>query len=119
MTNYYNGKLAEFLARCYLRLHGYHIVDKNVIIGRGTTAGEIDIVAKCGHCLVFVEVKKRQNINTAAYAISQKQQQRIIRSAACFIQKHPYYQKYDIRFDAILIAFPFSILHLKNAWPAY
>ncbi len=116
MTNYLNGKLAEFLARCYLRLHGYRIVDKNVTVGRGTTAGEIDIVAKQGHCLIFVEVKKRQTIDTAAYAISSRQQQRVVRGAMCFIQKHPRFQKYDVRFDAILVAFPFSISHIKNAW---
>ena len=77
MNNYRSGKWAEFLARLYLRLHGYQIVAKNIIVGRGTTAGEIDIIA-CKHkCLVFVEVKKRRTLDEAAYAITLKQRQRL------------------------------------------
>ena len=44
MNNYRSGKWAEFLARLYLWLQGYQIVAKNIIVGRGTTAGEIDII---------------------------------------------------------------------------
>ena len=85
MNNYRSGKWAEFLARLYLRLHGYRIVARNIIVGRGTTAGEIDIIA-CKHkCLVFVEVKKRRTLDEAAYAITLKQRQRLIKGAAVFV----------------------------------
>lgn len=116
MNSYYHGIYAEFLARMYMRLHGYHIICRNFVTGSGTTAGEIDFVAKKGHQLIFAEVKQRSSFSTAAYAITQAQQRRIIRGAESFIQHNPQYRKFDLRFDAILITMPFNIRHIKNAW---
>ena len=116
MNNYHKGQRAEFLARIYMILHGYRIIARNYVTGRGTTAGEIDFIAKRGHCIVFAEVKERQTLDSAAYAISAKQQQRLIRGAECFIKNNPQYQGFDLRFDAILIVLPFTIRHIKNAW---
>lgn len=118
MNSYRSGKWAEFLARLYLRLHGYRIVAKNIVVGRGTTAGEIDIIACKKKCLVLVEVKKRRTLDEAAYAITAKQRQRLIRGAGVFIGNQPKYKGYDIRFDAILVKLPFLIKHLPNAWTA-
>lgn len=118
MNNYQSGKWAEFLACCYLRWHGYRLVARNIVVGRGSTAGEIDIIARKRCCLIFIEVKKRQTLDKAAYAITAKQQQRIIRGAQSFLQKHPQYRGYDLRFDAVLIKLPFSIRHIPNAWTA-
>ncbi len=118
MNNYRSGKWAEFIARLYLRLHGYRIVAKNIVVGKGTTAGEIDIIACKKKCLVFVEVKKRRTLDEAAYAITAKQRQRLIRGAAVFTGNKPQYKGYDIRFDAVFVAPPFSIKHLPNAWTA-
>ncbi len=118
MNNYHSGKWAEFIARLYLRLHGYRIVAKNIVVGKGTTAGEIDIIACKKKCLVFVEVKKRRTLDEAAYAITVKQRQRLIRGAAVFVGNRAQYKNYDIRFDAIFVASPFSIKHLPNAWMA-
>lgn len=116
MNNYIRGKYAEFLARCYMRLHGFRIVAQNYVSGRGTTAGEIDFVAKRGKMLVFVEVKKRSTLDNAAYAISAEQQQRLIRGAQNFLKHHPQYAGADVRFDAVLVAFPFFVRHIANAW---
>lgn len=116
MNNYVRGKYAELLARCYMRLHGFSVVAKNYVSGRGTTAGEIDFVAKRGKLIVFAEVKQRSSLDNAAYAISSKQQQRLIRGAKNFIKNHPQYNGCDLRFDAILVALPFSIRHIENAW---
>lgn len=116
MNNNFSGRLAEAVARWYFRLHGWHIVAANYLTGRGTTAGEIDFIAAKDKTLVFVEVKKRQDISAAAYAVRPRQQQRIRTAAANFLAKHPRYQEYDVRFDAVLIAFPFSLCHLPNAF---
>jgi putative endonuclease len=118
MSNYLRGRRAEFLARLYMILHGYRIIARNYVIGRGTTAGEIDFIAKKGHCIVFVEVKERQTLDSAAYAISPNQQQRLIRGAECFIKNNPQFQGFDLRFDAVLIVFPWTVRHIKNAWTA-
>ena len=111
-----NGKVAEFMARSYMRCHGYKIIEKNYITGRGTNAGEIDFIAQRNNTVVFVEVKKRQTLEKAAYAISELQKQRILTGAGAFLRNHQKFQNCDVRFDAILIEPPFHICHIKNAW---
>ena len=110
------GKAAEFLARLYLRCKGYHIIAANVITGKGTNAGEIDIIARRRKLIIFAEVKKRRTIERAAYAISARQKERIRRGAETFIARHPQYAGFQFRFDAVLIRFPFSVRHLENVW---
>jgi len=116
MNNNQSGHLAEFIARNFMRLKGYRILTKNYITGKGTHAGEIDFIATRGKTLVFVEVKKRSSIEKAAYAIKPTQQQRIRNAAQSFISHNPRFQNYNIRFDAVLITFPYSIQHIANAW---
>lgn len=110
------GKLAEWIAAFYLACKGYRILARNVITGRGTTAGEIDIIACRGRCLVFVEVKKRQSLEQAAFSISEMQRNRIRRGAEAYLSDHPEFQHFDIRFDAVLIKLPASVIHLANVW---
>lgn len=116
MTKGNQGKFAEFMALQYMRLKGYALVSCNYITGRGTGAGEVDLIIKNQNTLVFAEVKKRQNITDAAYAIQPKQQQRIRKGAEAFLAHHPEYRHFDIRFDAILIELPFKIKHIENAF---
>ena len=116
MTDSFSGKAAEFAARQYLKLKGYSVVCTNYIVGRGTGAGEIDLIVKKNRTLVFVEVKKRQNIDAAAYAILPKQQMRIRRAAEVFLARFADYQNFDIRFDAVLVQFPLKIQHIENAF---
>lgn len=116
MTKENQGKFAEFMALQYLRLKGYSLVSCNYVTGRGTGAGEVDIIVKNQSTLVFIEVKKRKDISTASYAIQPKQQQRIRRAAEVFLAHHPEYQDFDIRFDAVLIELPFKIEHIENAF---
>lgn len=116
MNNYKSGHLAEYLALCFLRLKGYRKIALNYFVGRGTGAGEVDIIVCKKKTLIFVEVKKRSCIAEASYAISQTQQKRIRRAAEVFLKNNPQYIGYDIRFDAILFQIPFKICHLKNAF---
>lgn len=116
MNNNNSGKLAEFLARMLMRCKGYRIICGNYVTGKGTHAGEIDFIARRGKTIAFVEVKKRQNLEKAAYAISEQQKRRIINGAQAFLTKHPQYAGYDMRFDAVLVKLPFSLKHIPNAW---
>ena len=116
LSNNKSGYVAEFLARCLLRLKGYRILAKNYVTGRGTNAGELDIVALKGNTVIFIEVKKRRDLEEAAYAISENQKQRISRGAEAFLKHYLKYQNNDIRFDAILVKLPLEIRHIKNAW---
>lgn len=116
MNNKTSGNIAEFVARCYFRLKGYSIIAKNLKNTKKTPIGEVDFIAKKGNIIVFAEVKKRQSIEKAKYAIKTNQQKRIVNAAKIFIKKHPTYQNHNIRFDAVLVKLPFKVLHIKNAW---
>lgn len=116
MNHNFLGKYAEFLACCLFVAKGYSILSTNYITGRGTHAGEIDFIAKKKNLIVFVEVKKRKSLEDASYAITEHQKQRITNGAKAFLKRHPAYEGYDCRFDAVLVKLPFKIEHLKNAW---
>lgn len=116
MANDLSGRTAEFMALQHLRLKGYALVACNYVTGRGTGAGEVDLIVKNQTTLVFIEVKKRKDITTAAYSILPKQQERIRRAAEAFLAKHSEYAGFDIRFDAVLVQLPFMIEHIENAF---
>lgn len=79
---------------------GYRILAKRF----RTPYGEIDLVARRRNLLVFVEVKARASLDEAAYAVTPRQQQRIINTAQAWLMAHPEHAEFDLRFDAVLIA---------------
>ncbi len=110
------GQMGEFLAVCLLRLKGFHILERNLSFGRGRGASEVDIVARRGSLLIFVEVKARPDRDQAAWAISTTQQQRVVRSAELYLARHPDLGGCDVRFDAILLAKGVWPSHIDDAW---
>jgi len=118
MSNKTRGRRAEFLARIFLRLKGYRILQKNFITGRGTTAGEVDIIAQKKNMIVFVEVKARGRLENALYAIKAPQQKRILTAARVYLAKNQACRDFDVRFDAVLVFGLFKIRHIQNAWQA-
>ena len=115
-SNYKTGHFAEKIALLFLISRGYLPVAANYVTGRGTGASEVDLIVKKHKTLVFVEVKKRQNIMTSAEAITIKSQQRLGRAAQGFLKTHPQYRDYQIRFDAVLFEKTFWPHHIKDAW---
>ena len=109
------GRRGEDLATAFLLSKGYGILERNWKSCRK----EIDIIAQDGRDLVFVEVKKRTNLEKAAYAILPAQQQRIWKAAENFIQDHPEFSEFDIRFDAFLFCSPFCFQHISDAWRSW
>lgn len=110
------GAFAEILAANFLRLKGYRILARQLRPPRGGGGGEIDIIAKRGHLLAFVEVKARATHAQALEALSPHQQHRIRRAALAYISDHPAFSTFDVRFDLIAIA-PWSApRHIQNAW---
>ena len=101
MTTYRVGLFAEWRARMYLRLRGYRIVKSRHITGRNTGRAEIDIVARRGNLLIFVEVKARPNFDSGIRAITMRQNMRLRRAAETYISHTGWCG--DARFDAIIV----------------
>ena len=115
-TNYKAGHFAEKVALIFLMMRGYWPVAMNFVVGRGTGAGEVDLIVKRGKTLVFVEVKKRPNEEKARLAIHPKNQLRIARTSEVFLARNPKYKGFNIRYDAVFISPKHFPKHLKNAW---
>lgn len=79
---------------------GYRIVARRF----RCPVGEIDIVARRGRILIFVEVKARVHLDEAAESILPRQQRRIAAAAAVWLARHPVDADCHIRFDAVLVA---------------
>jgi putative endonuclease len=108
------GISAESRAAAYLMAKGYRILAKRF----RTPYGEIDLVARRRKLLVFVEVKARASLDEAAYAVTPRQQQRIINAAQAWLMAHPEHAEFDLRFDAVLIAPKSLPRHLLAAFDA-
>jgi putative endonuclease len=107
-----HGRRAEFLCTLLLRLKGYRILARHW----KCSSGEIDIVARRGRVLAFIEVKARDDIATAAESLGLKQQARIARAAALFLASRPALAMLDQRFDAVLVVPGRLPLHILSAW---
>jgi putative endonuclease len=108
------GLSAESRAAAYLMAKGYRILARRF----RTPHGEIDIVARRRQLLAFVEVKARRSLNDAAYAVTPRQQLRIIAAAQGWLMAHPEHAAFELRFDAILIAPRRLPRHLPGAFDA-
>ncbi|HJO74326.1 MAG TPA: YraN family protein [Rhodospirillales bacterium] len=106
------GRFAESLAAWSLRLKGYRILAR----GFRCRVGEIDIIARRGSLLVFVEVKARRNIAEAAESVRPRQTGRITRASSVFVQGRPSLDGLDQRFDVILVSPWRWPVHLVDAW---
>ena len=94
------GERAERIACAYLSAHGYELIERNVRF----PVGEIDIVAKEGSALCFVEVRSASSIawGGAAASVTPPKQRRIIRAARWYLQSCRL-SYLDIRFDVAAI----------------
>ena len=61
-------------------------------------------MARRRNLIAFVEVKARATLDDAAFAVTPRQQQRIIDAAQGWLVAHPEHAEFEMRFDAMLIA---------------
>ena len=94
------GISAESRAAAYLVAKGFRILARRW----KSPVGEIDIVARRRGLLVFVEVKARQNLDEAAWSVTEHQRRRIIATADAWLARYTDDRIRDIRFDAVLVA---------------
>ncbi len=92
------GKTGEALACRYLKRRGYEILERNY----KTKIGEIDIVARDGRVLVFVEVKTRKSdhYGLPEEAINAKKIRKLTQLGELYI-KHKRLYKSEARFDVV------------------
>ena len=100
------GRGAETLACWYLRLKGWRILARRARV-RG---GEVDIVARRGRMLAFVEVKARATEDAAAFALDAWRLRRVVAAAE---QLAPRFMRAgdDVRIDALFI--------VPGRWPKH
>jgi putative endonuclease len=94
------GLRAEALATLWLRLKFFRILARNY----AASGGEIDVIARRGDLLVFVEVKARPEFEAAQMAIDARKIARISRAARVWLAAHPRLAPCALRGDAILVA---------------
>jgi putative endonuclease len=94
------GISAESRAAALLIAKGFRILARRW----KSPVGEIDIIARRRALLVFVEVKARETLDDAAWAVSERQRSRIIAAAEAWLARNADDRIRDIRFDAMLVA---------------
>ena len=105
------GRGAETLACWYLRLKGWRILARRARV----SGGEVDIIARRGRTLAFVEVKARATDEAAALALDEWRLRRVVAAAERLAPR--YMREGDnVRIDAMFIVPGRLPRHLPNVW---
>ncbi|WOK36397.1 YraN family protein [Sphingomonas sp. C3-2] len=105
------GRRGETVAAWWLRLFGWRILGRRV----RTPMGEIDLVARRGRTIAFVEVKTRANAHELALAIDRHRLTRVAAAANALAPRYAMRGE-DIRIDVVLVR-PWALpRHIANAW---
>ncbi|MBV9498401.1 MAG: YraN family protein [Acidobacteriaceae bacterium] len=110
------GRRGEDLAHRYLQKLGLAVVARNYKPGEDS---EVDIVARQGDIVVFVEVKSRSSaeFGNPDRAIDHEKQKHIVRAARAYVRRAGIDWS-QVRFDVISVIFsnPPAILHQRDAF---
>lgn len=105
------GRRAESIAAWYLRLKGWRILARRARV----PGGEVDLVARRGRVVAFVEVKQRGTADAAAWALDEYRLRRVAIAAQKLAARYATDGE-DIRIDAIFIVPRRLPRHLPNVW---
>ena len=94
------GAHAETIAEVWLRLKLYKILARRYRV----KGGEIDIVARRGDVVAFVEVKARAEMDAALIAITPQKQRRLRIAAARWLVMNPWAANCTLRADAVFVS---------------
>lgn len=106
-----HGRWAELIAAALLTAKGYRILARRHV----TPYGEVDIIARRGDRIAFVEVKRRTTPEDAEAALTPHQGDRIGRAADYWLSKHPAYLHSEVGLDAVLVTPRGWPRHIPNA----
>lgn len=105
------GRRAERIAGWWLRLKGWRILARRV----RTPAGEVDLVARRGKLIAFVEVKSRATDAELDLAIDERRLARVAAAAEILFPRFAHAGD-DVRIDVILLTRGRPPRHIENAW---
>jgi putative endonuclease len=99
-----SGARAEQLALEHLEAHGLTLVTRNF----RCRLGEIDLVMRERHSLVFVEVRFRKfsRFASALESVSCAKQRKLTRAAGFFLGRHREFRNHPVRFDVVALDGP-------------
>jgi putative endonuclease len=112
VARYWLGHWSEWLASVYLMVCGYRILARRF----RSPFGEVDIIARRGKRLAFVEVKRRPTLAEAEWSLTPTQAERIGRAAEDWMRRHPRYREHEMGMDLLLISPGGWPCHLTNAF---
>lgn len=110
-----DGRRGERLAELALRLKGYSILERRF----KTKLGEIDLIARKGNVICFIEVKHRSNVDAALNAVTTAQSRRINGAANLYMATADRrFGKDDLewRFDIMVTGASLWPRHSVDAW---
>lgn len=109
---YRRGLSAEEKAAAWLRLFGYSILHQRY----RTAGGEIDIIARRGSTVAFVEVKARPDLDAALEAVAPRTRRRMEAAVNHWLAENPDAAGLALRFDIVAIVPGQPPYHLPNAF---
>ena len=104
------GRKAEDAVALELQAKGFRVLAQRLRTG----VGEIDLVLADAETLIFVEVKARNSLAEAAYAVATRQQARLLEAASLALALHEDWERPAIRFDVALVCHG-TIEHIEDA----
>lgn len=109
---YRRGHRGEWLAALALMLKGYRILARR----HRTRLGEIDIIARRGDLVLFVEVKARRTLVEAMEAIAHGSERRIEAAADLWLSRQSDHGRLSARFDMVAVLPWRWPVHVENAF---
>ncbi|MEI9405227.1 YraN family protein [Mesorhizobium argentiipisi] len=109
---YRRGHRGEWLAALALMIKGYRILARR----HRTRLGEIDLIARRGDLVLFVEVKARRTLIEAMEAIGRESERRIEGAADLWLSRQPDYGRLSMRFDMVAVLPWRWPVHVENAF---
>lgn len=110
-ARYRRGHWAEFAAAALLMAKGYRIVARRY----RCASGEIDLIARRGKRIAFIEVKRRPTLEEAQGSITPRQRERVRRAAMHWLARHERYRDFELGLDVVFLPARRLPVHVPNA----
>lgn len=109
--NHHAGHSAEAIVEQHYMRSGRRVTDRRW----RCASGELDLIAREGDKVIFVEVKAARDFDRAAERLSRHQIERLYAAGAEFLAQMPRGQDTDVRFDVALVDGMGRVQVLENA----